>query len=140
MRQRIAAVALVVLVLMLSSTVAALAQTTTVPPVIPVPFPGSTVLTGQWDPRCVDMTVTVKDQNGVILGTGIILADGSFTVILSRPLVAGDVLTITSECGPNMLVVTLAPVPIPEAGTLMMLGTGLAGIAGYAGLRWRARR
>jgi hypothetical protein len=29
---------------------------------------------------------------------------------------------------------------VPEPGTLMLLGSGLAGLAGYAGLRWRARQ
>jgi len=28
---------------------------------------------------------------------------------------------------------------VPEAGTLMLLGSGLAGLAGYAALRWRTR-
>jgi hypothetical protein len=28
---------------------------------------------------------------------------------------------------------------VPEPGTLMLLGSGLAGLAGYAGLRWRSR-
>ena len=29
---------------------------------------------------------------------------------------------------------------VPEAGSLALLGTGLAGLSGYASLRWRARR
>lgn len=29
---------------------------------------------------------------------------------------------------------------VPEAGSLALLGTGLAGLSGYANLRWRARR
>lgn len=28
---------------------------------------------------------------------------------------------------------------VPEVGSLLLLGTGLAGLAGYAGMRWRAR-
>jgi len=32
------------------------------------------------------------------------------------------------------------PAQVPEGDTLMLVGTGLAGLAGYAGLRWRARR
>ena len=32
------------------------------------------------------------------------------------------------------------PAQVPEGDTLMLVGTGLAGLAGYAALRWRARR
>jgi hypothetical protein len=28
---------------------------------------------------------------------------------------------------------------VPEPGTIALLGTGLAGLAGYAALRWRSR-
>jgi len=29
---------------------------------------------------------------------------------------------------------------VPEPGTIALLGSGLAGLAGYAGLRWRGRK
>jgi hypothetical protein len=29
---------------------------------------------------------------------------------------------------------------VPEPGTLLLMGSGLAGLAGYAGLRWRTRK
>jgi hypothetical protein len=29
---------------------------------------------------------------------------------------------------------------VPEAGSLLLLGSGLVGLAGYAGLRWRGRK
>ena len=29
---------------------------------------------------------------------------------------------------------------VPEPGSILLLGSGLAGLAGYAGLRWRARQ
>ena len=42
----------------------------------------------------------------------------------------------------NIVVVDVLPVPtdIPEAGTWLMLGGGLAGLAGYAQMRIRSRR
>jgi len=41
----------------------------------------------------------------------------------------------------NVTVISSSPpAQVPEGDTLMLVGTGLAGLAGYASLRWRARR
>jgi hypothetical protein len=141
MHRRFSLVLFIAITLMLASSALAFAQqTTTVPATIPVPAPGSNVVRGQWDSRCAGLEVIVKDAAGNILGTGIIQPDGSFVVYLSRPLVAGERITIIGECGPNSFTEVLGPIPIPEAGTLLMLGAGLAGVAGYVGLRRRARK
>jgi len=140
MQKRLSAVALLVVVLLLVTVTTVAAQTTTAPANIPVPQPGSNVIAGTWDPQCAGNLVTVTDSNGIVLGTATIQADGSFTVYLSRPLEIGESVTVSSPCGPNSLLTTIGPIPVPEAGTLLMLGAGLAGLAGYAGLRWRARK
>ena len=92
-----------ILVILLACATAALAQgTTPVPPAIEPVGPGATVIGGIWDPRCDDVTLTAKDRNGVVLGTGVIEADGSFTIDLDEPLECGPVY-ITGQCGPNAL-------------------------------------
>lgn len=51
-----------------------------------------------------------------------------------------------TELPDDLALVCLAEEPVeeeefvPEAGTLALLGTGLAGLSGYAALRWRSRR
>jgi hypothetical protein len=97
--------------LLLATASLAAAQTTTVPPTIPVPQPGSNVIAGQWDPQCAGNPVTVTDANGNVIGTGVIQPDGSFIVYLNRPLRAGETVTISSPCGPNSLLTTLGPSP-----------------------------
>jgi len=51
-----------------------------------------------------------------------------------------DTYNIHSAAGHAPCAVPAPPAQVPEGDTLMLVGTGLAGLAGYAGLRWRARR
>lgn len=45
-----------------------------------------------------------------------------------------------TQAAPPPAPVVAPPAQVPEGDTLMLVGTGLAGLAGYATLRWRARR
>ena len=128
-----------ILVILLACVTVALAQdgTTPVPPAIPGPWAGDTVVEGVWDPRCEGVTLTATDQDGNVVGTGVIQEDGSFVINFTRPLEVGDVITISGLCGPNELLIVMPPIPIPEPTTLLLLGSGLAGLAGYVRLRRR---
>jgi len=111
------------------------------PPVVNVPWSGARVITGQWEEACAGSTVQVLDKDGHVLGNGTVQADGSFSISLSRPVESGERLRVVGSClGYAFDVEFPYPVPIPEPATLLLLGGGLAGLAGYARLRRTKRR
>jgi len=113
-------------------------------PTVIVPWPGDTAITGQWVKECAGITVRVLDKDGKELSkpdNWTVQANGSFTIPLTRPVEPGEVLRVVGSClGRDCDVPFPYPVPIPEPATLLLLGSGLAGLAGYARLRRRKRR
>jgi hypothetical protein len=81
-----------------------------------IPCPGEEVFVGafdvtgqQWDQLGTWTFLLVGDQSG---------RQGTF------------VIEVAEVCGAEF---------VPEPGTMMLLGSGLMGLAGYVGLRWRTR-
>ncbi|MBM4461132.1 MAG: PEP-CTERM sorting domain-containing protein [Chloroflexi bacterium] len=125
--------------------------------VIPVYVPqlqtGQTRLAGQWDSYCTGATLAAADQQGHVLGTGVVQDDGSFVIQLLRPLETNEMLILFvsapgGPCGfcsyfPQSTPLIIGPVAVPEPSTLLLIASGLAGLAAMAKARgWRrfARR
>jgi len=111
---------------------------TLVPPYIPELQPGQTLLSGVWAPGCVGVTLSLTDQQGNILGTGIVQEDGSFIIRLLRSLEINEIVLVVgtpATCGTY-----IRPILVPEPSTLLLLGSGLAGLATVVKARRRRRQ
>jgi hypothetical protein len=116
---------------------------------------GFTMYAALQAPPVLDQIGWLKANN---IGTGTIGAapNHPWTVTLTKPLAEGERVYLYSDCVTGYtpgnppqsggatkvcdIPVVFCDFVIPEAGTLMMMGTGLAGLAGYVGLRFRARK
>lgn len=126
------------------------------------------VITDNIDPRIRIDSVAIQCQPGPCPAGTTVSGPGVNPVVVTIPTLPQDTtVTITIECYipwecpvgtiVNVGIVTftdptgrwqyaptasltIAPCFVPEAGSMLLLASGLAGLAGYAGLRWRVRR
>jgi uncharacterized repeat protein (TIGR01451 family) len=62
---------------------------------------------------------------------------GSWEILNEATLTADE--PVLEEVTPAVTVTILGPPFVPEPGSMLLLGSGLAALAGYAGVRWRGR-
>ncbi|MFJ4384331.1 BapA/Bap/LapF family large adhesin [Pseudomonas sp. NPDC089408] len=94
---------------------------------------GSLVISGRGE---AGATVEVRDANGVVIGTAIVAANGTFLVDLNGPIAAGDAIVLqqTDAAGnPSVsLTVIVPPTAVPESPAGLVVAADGSSISGTA--------